>query len=172
LSERSFLTTTAKRGFFPAYNFNWYQSKSDFFDALNKAEILPKANKLIFIKYSHWDMVNTSFMPFDSWGLNMKHKTETDKLIAMMLTATFGQALNSREKHLFRESLHSLVRLAKAEQMLEIRNNVEKLTGVISSFPQKGKKTSVSEASIKISQQQFEFIQGDACDSGNRLKNP
>lgn len=35
----------------------------------------------------------------------------------------------TREQFLFRQSLHNLVRLAKAEQMLDIRRSVARLTG-------------------------------------------
>ncbi len=39
------------------------------------------------------------------------------------------QNANLREKHVFEQNLHCLVRLAKSEQMMELKANVRKLTG-------------------------------------------
>lgn len=58
----------------------------------------------------------------------MKPTTET--LIADLLHSPYGTALDARAKYLFRESLYSLVRLAKAEQLMEIKHSVGKLTGI------------------------------------------
>ncbi|WP_147383854.1 hypothetical protein [Noviherbaspirillum sedimenti] len=38
---------------------------------------------------------------------------------------------NLRQKHIFEQTLHALVRLAKSEQMMEIKANVRKLTGTV-----------------------------------------
>jgi hypothetical protein len=57
-------------------------------------------------------------------------KPTTETVIADLLESPYGMALDARAKYLFRESLFSLVRLAKAEQIMEIKNSVEKLTGV------------------------------------------
>lgn len=101
----------------------------------------------------------------------MKQKPETEKLIANLIEATFAQPLRSREKHLFRESLHSLVRLAKAEQMLEMRSNVEKLTGVPSSMRQKDKKLPAAGAPNEVLQQQFEFTESDCSEARGSTKS-
>lgn len=60
----------------------------------------------------------------------MMTKPTTETLIADLLNSPYGAALDARAKYLFRESLYSLVRLAKAEQMMEIKASVEKLTGI------------------------------------------
>lgn len=60
----------------------------------------------------------------------MINKPTTESVIADMLHSPYGLALDARAKYLFRESLFSLVRLAKAEQLLEIKGSVEKLTGI------------------------------------------
>lgn len=53
----------------------------------------------------------------------------TDTVIAELMVTTFAKN-SAREKYLLGEALHALVRLAKAEQMLEIKKNVERLTTV------------------------------------------
>lgn len=60
----------------------------------------------------------------------MMNKPTTETLIADLLDSPYGAALDARAKYLFRESLYSLVRLAKAEQMMEIKTSVGKLTGL------------------------------------------
>ncbi|MDQ9171814.1 hypothetical protein Q8A64_15480 [Oxalobacteraceae bacterium R-40] len=60
----------------------------------------------------------------------MINKPTTETVIADLLESPYGMALDARAKYLFRESLFSLVRLAKAEQIMEIKNSVEKLTGI------------------------------------------
>ena len=55
-------------------------------------------------------------------------KLNTETVIADMVEAFCGPAGGSREKHLYREALRSLVRLAKSEQMCELKSNVERLT--------------------------------------------
>lgn len=53
----------------------------------------------------------------------------TDEVIEELIVATYGKTGSERQKHVYREALHSLVRLAKAEQMRDMRVNVQKLTG-------------------------------------------
>lgn len=60
----------------------------------------------------------------------MMTKPTTESLIADLLDAPYASSLDARAKYLVRESLYSLVRLAKAEQMMEIKQSVEKLTGI------------------------------------------
>lgn len=52
----------------------------------------------------------------------------SDQLIEELLTTTYDGSHSTRQKHVLREALRSLVRLAKAEQMLEIRTDVKKIT--------------------------------------------
>lgn len=61
----------------------------------------------------------------------MKKKLETDAVIENLIAATLGDEAGARERHVYRESLRSLVRLAKAEQVVEIKDSVRKLTGGI-----------------------------------------
>lgn len=56
-----------------------------------------------------------------------EHHT-TQQIVHDMMAAPFIQALDARQRHLHEAALHSLIRLAKSEQMLEIRQNSSKLT--------------------------------------------
>jgi hypothetical protein len=58
----------------------------------------------------------------------MRNELNTDEVINNMVDAVCGQGATARERHMYRETLRNLVRLAKAEQMAEMRVNVEKLT--------------------------------------------
>lgn len=58
-------------------------------------------------------------------------KPNVDIMIENLVEATFGQNASARERHLFRESLRALVRFAKAEQLVDIRTSVRKLTGAV-----------------------------------------
>jgi len=56
----------------------------------------------------------------------MSMKNDSEQLIEQLIQATYGDQGSGREKHVFREALHALVRLAKAEQMLELKKDVRK----------------------------------------------
>lgn len=56
----------------------------------------------------------------------MSRKNDSEQLIEQLTHATYGSQGSEREKHVFREALHALVRLAKAEQMLELKKDVRK----------------------------------------------
>jgi len=58
-------------------------------------------------------------------------KSNLDTVIENLIDATLGGEAEIRSQHLLREALRGLVRLAKSEQMLEIKTNVYKLTGPI-----------------------------------------
>jgi hypothetical protein len=58
----------------------------------------------------------------------MKSKRSTEEVIADMLRVQYEQIKDARARHFYRETLHALVRLAKSEMRLEIKNNVRKLT--------------------------------------------
>jgi hypothetical protein len=51
----------------------------------------------------------------------------TDAMIEELIETNGG--MSARQQHLLGESLRSLVRLAKSEQLMEIKANVRKLTG-------------------------------------------
>jgi hypothetical protein len=53
--------------------------------------------------------------------------TDTDQAIIALIEAV--GTMNARERYLYRQSLQALVRLAKAEQMNELRANVGMLVG-------------------------------------------
>lgn len=55
----------------------------------------------------------------------------TDIIIQNLVAAMCGESTTAREKHIYLETLRGLVRLAKSEQMQEIRMNVDKLSGSI-----------------------------------------
>ena len=61
----------------------------------------------------------------------------TQDIIDNLVMSIYGQPGNARQKHMLEQSLHSLVRLAKAEQILEIKASVKKLTGAIDLHPGK-----------------------------------
>lgn len=76
-------------------------------------------------------------------------KNGTDAMIDAMMSNHAD--MSPREQHLLRQSLASLVRLAKSEQMLEIRTNVRTLTG--------GHTTSAPRSSASGRQMQFDDFQ-------------
>lgn len=58
----------------------------------------------------------------------METKYSTEELIEELVAVTCGDTASEREKRVFTDTLRGLVRLAKAEQMLELRTDVKKLT--------------------------------------------
>jgi hypothetical protein len=60
----------------------------------------------------------------------MKKRITTDVIIEKLVVATCRDTTTSREKHIYREALRGLVRFAKSEQMLEMKANVDRLSGV------------------------------------------
>ncbi|TFW09337.1 hypothetical protein E4K72_06490 [Oxalobacteraceae bacterium OM1] len=61
----------------------------------------------------------------------MTKKQETDRVVEQLIEAVLGTDAGVREKHILRESLRGLVRLAKAEQLMDVRNSVNRLTGAL-----------------------------------------
>jgi len=62
--------------------------------------------------------------------LEYKMRTQTTAHIIKELTiAMYGLAPDPRLQHVFSQALYGLVRLAKTEQMLEVKKNVEKTAG-------------------------------------------
>jgi hypothetical protein len=55
-------------------------------------------------------------------------KPMTESIIEDLVSVAFADG-TAREKFLFRQSLHNLVRVAKAEQLVDIRKSVATLTG-------------------------------------------
>lgn len=56
----------------------------------------------------------------------------TDRMIEELISSTLGERPDARTRYLFSHALHGLVRLAKAEQMMEIRRDIERAEGRIS----------------------------------------
>jgi len=57
----------------------------------------------------------------------MKTERNTEKLMEELLASTNQHTLSVREQYLLRETLYSLARLAKTEQMLEVKKSVARL---------------------------------------------
>jgi hypothetical protein len=92
----------------------------------------------------------------------MKKKAATEKVIDDLVAAAFDQNASGRERHIYREALRGLVRLARSEQMLEMRNNVDKLTGAITARAARRRAKSLvlgqrSDGGEEPEQKRFEF---------------
>jgi hypothetical protein len=94
----------------------------------------------------------------------MKKQLDTDDVIENLITATLSEDATTRQRHLFRESLRGLVRLAKAEKVVEIKTNVRRLTGILETHSARRRAKAVLLAQrlpglLDQGQQQFEFKQ-------------
>jgi hypothetical protein len=94
----------------------------------------------------------------------MKNKHDTHSVIEDLIAATLSAEASARERHLLRENLRNLVRLAKVEQIVEIKDNVKKLTGAIEAHNARRRAKAVLLAQrlpdlIDRAQSQFEFKQ-------------
>jgi hypothetical protein len=82
----------------------------------------------------------------------------TDQLINDLVAGMLPQESTLREKHVLREALTSLVRLAKSEQMMEVKNNARRLTGTIGTHTYRLRaRTGILSPKVRA-QQQFEFM--------------
>lgn len=93
----------------------------------------------------------------------MKKKLDSDAVIESLVAAVLENA-GARERHIFRENLRSLVRLAKAEQVAEIKANVRRLAGALETHSARRRAKAVLMAQrlpgiLEQAQQQFEFKQ-------------
>lgn len=59
----------------------------------------------------------------------MMTQYSTDAMIEEMVATSYGGTVSERQKHIYRETLRALVRLAKAEHLHAMRSDVRKLTG-------------------------------------------
>ena len=82
----------------------------------------------------------------------------TDQLINDLVAGLLPQESTLREKHVLREALTSLVRLAKSEQMMEVKNNVHRLTGTFTEQTYRARARTGSLLLKGTRQQQFEFM--------------
>lgn len=91
-------------------------------------------------------------------------ESTVETVIEQIIEAAFAEK-SAREKHLFRASLHNLVRLARTEQIMEIKSSVRALTGAVA-VNAHGRKARVNPVlhdmeTAGLRQQQFEFAQND-----------
>lgn len=94
----------------------------------------------------------------------MKKHSATDDVIENLIIATLGETASLRQQHLYRENLRSLVRLAKSEQIAEIKSNVRRVTGLLDAHSARRRAKAVILAQRVPGlrdhlQQQFEFKQ-------------
>jgi hypothetical protein len=68
----------------------------------------------------------------------MRIHSSTETTVNALIDATHGINLTAREKYVYRETLFSLIRLAKAEQLVEIKRNVKMLTSIAGDEPKRG----------------------------------
>jgi hypothetical protein len=97
-------------------------------------------------------------------------KPNLDMMMENMVNATLGENASSREKRMLTESLRSLVRLAKAEQMLEIKASVKKLTGVVTATAngRPARVDAMTNSDMAASRQgQLEFNPDEQCQLGS-----
>ncbi|MBA5636933.1 hypothetical protein H3H37_07690 [Duganella sp. LX20W] len=55
----------------------------------------------------------------------------TDNIIEELIDATYGDPADVRQRHVFAHALHGLVRLAKSEQLLDMRLDVARATSPV-----------------------------------------
>ena len=94
----------------------------------------------------------------------MQKNLDTDQVIEALVSATAGEEVTARQRHILRENLRSLVRLAKAEQIVEIKTNVKKLAGALEMHSARRRAKAILLAQrlpgiLNGAQQQFEFNQ-------------
>lgn len=94
----------------------------------------------------------------------MKKQLDTDQVIEALIAATITDEVTARQKHIYRENLRSLVRLAKAEQIVEIKANVKKLAGALETHSARRRAKAILLAQrlpsiLEGAQQKFEFNQ-------------
>jgi hypothetical protein len=94
----------------------------------------------------------------------MKKQLDTDQVIEALIAATITDEVTVRQKHIYRENLRSLVRLAKAEQIVEIKANVKKLAGALETHSARRRAKAILLAQrlpsiLEGAQQKFEFNQ-------------
>ena len=94
----------------------------------------------------------------------MKKQLDTDQVIEALIAATITDEVTVRQKPIYRENLRSLVRLAKAEQIVEIKANVKKLAGALETHNARRRAKAILLAQrlpsiLEGAQQKFEFNQ-------------
>jgi hypothetical protein len=99
---------------------------------------------------------------FHQRGDAMRKKLETDFVIENLTAATLAEEATTRERHLYKENLRNLVRLAKSEQVHEIKESVRRLAGALEVHSARRRAKAVLLAQrlpgfLTHEQKQFEF---------------
>ncbi|GIZ51138.1 hypothetical protein [Noviherbaspirillum aridicola] len=92
----------------------------------------------------------------------MKKIAPSEQVIEDIVEATLGEHASAREKHVLRETLHGLVRLAKVEQVADIKANVRRLAGALETQSARRRAKAILMAQrlpglLEQAQQAFEF---------------
>lgn len=88
----------------------------------------------------------------------------TANIIKELTVALCGCAPDPRQRYLLSQALHGLVRLAKTEQMLEVRRDVETAAGASSGRQTKAILRKISMAcDARQGQFEFESAEGARC---------
>lgn len=74
------------------------------------------------------------------------------EMVASLVNAYCGQNATLRQKHVFEQTLLALVRLAKSEQIMEIKANVRKLTGPLAPFVPRQSAKQSAQAQARLAQ--------------------
>lgn len=67
-----------------------------------------------------------------------KTAAATETAIEHLVVAACGEQASARKKHVYREALRGLVRLAKSECMFEMKTDVGRLTGTFATAANEG----------------------------------
>lgn len=85
-------------------------------------------------------------------------KRKTESVIEELVAATYGPGLGPRSRHVFAQALYGLVRLAKAEQLAEIRLDTERASGAMASISRRRQtKAILRKIGMDLSQRQREL---------------
>jgi hypothetical protein len=92
----------------------------------------------------------------------MKKNLDTNDVIENLVSATLSESASFRQRHVFRENLRNLVRLAQAEKIVEIKENVQRLSGNLNAHSARRHAKAILLAQrlpgfLQGSQQHFEF---------------
>lgn len=63
---------------------------------------------------------------------DMKKKLNSDMMIEELVAAVCGEEASEKSRHVYRETLRGLVRLARTEMLHEMKSNVDRLSGGVS----------------------------------------
>ncbi|MES2257361.1 MAG: hypothetical protein V4724_02525 [Pseudomonadota bacterium] len=87
-------------------------------------------------------------------------KSRTEHVIEELIAVTCVCHAGERERHVFAQALHGLVRLAKAEQLVEMRLDTERVGGALASASRRRQtRAMLRKIGIDIGQQQRELQQ-------------